>query len=167
MKTFFLSIIFMMGLSNMHGQYLDGPGLVARLLERNEVSRAYSETVRTTTAYGKTTPTTVLEELSKTNLNFNDFTSAGINPLKYRNTCSSYLNPFKRKACQNKVNYLLGAHKEIVNLMRVSTSNKINQGVKELIGEKYTSITNKILLELEQVKNEAGRNILSRILITN
>ena len=146
--------------------YFDVPGMVTRSSERKAAKDAYNETIKTTVAYGKTMLTSETEKNSKTRLNFNTNSTAYINYLEYSNVCNNYFNPFKKQRCLNRYNYLKQAHMQILELIQVSTSSKINQGVKELIGEKYTSITNTILNELEQMKNKAEEGMFSTFLKT-
>ncbi|GAA4277189.1 hypothetical protein [Aquimarina mytili] len=165
MKTFFIVIAFLTA-SNCLGQipYFDS-GFLSRVFESNSARGARRATQRTTIAYNGAAATTAFEYASRTRLNFNPFSSTRIDYIRYRNMCNAYLNPFKKRKCTNRFNYLKEAHTQVMDLMKVHTSSQINQGVKEQIVEKYASITNTIFNELEQMKIQAEKNRFSRFLI--
>lgn len=149
-----------------YGQYIDSPGLLARFQEYRSTVRAYRESNKTTNAYNLTLPVLVSIGELRTGLRFQINSNTTINYSNYKNVCNTYLNPFEKNACNNKLNYLIAAHQQVLLLMQSSTSNEINRGLKELITEKYTHITNTILNELELMKVESDKNWAS-LLIKN
>ncbi|UOB18426.1 hypothetical protein [Abyssalbus ytuae] len=161
-----LLILNLFAIINCFGQYLDFPGEVFRKQERDRAKEAYDQYKKTALEYSEALPVNLSIRNSKTRLSFN-FNNARIDYLDYKGMCNSYLNPFKKKACQNRYNYLKEAHYQVLQLMNIYTNSKINVGVKELIGEKYTSITNTIIQELETMKQEAQKNILYHLLPKN
>jgi hypothetical protein len=138
-------------------RYSDFPGAAIRRKETRTVNKVKEKSFLTVNAYNSTLATSAVEKFSKTNLNFNlnSSNTAKINYIDYKDVCKSYLNPFERSACNNKLNYLIEAHSQVLYLMQSSTTYQINTGVKELIMQKYTHITNRILLELETMKIES------------
>jgi hypothetical protein len=165
----FLFIWSLFTVTNCFGQYFDAPGLSARIKERQSAESAYLESRKTSLAYDVTLPIFAAEKLSKTRLNFNlyNINTASINYLNYKDVCDCYLlNPFKKMACKNKLNYLIAAHKQVLLLMQASTTNQINQGVKELIEEKYTHITNTILQELEEMNIDSEEYVLYQLMFS-
>lgn len=144
--------------------YFDVPGAGIRVLENTTAGRARNAALRTGVAYAVAIPTTAIEIASRTRL---DPFIIPINYLDYKDVCTYYINPFKKRACQNKYNYLVGAHQQALGLVMagVTTINNVNQGVKEQIGEKYVHITNVILKELEDMKHHAEKEFFFRRLV--
>ncbi len=166
-KTVFVLIAIMLSIvTNGYGQakqllkvYYDGPGAGFRKLEEARLEDWRKEKSRTLLNYSSTFPTSQAEKTySKTRIIFNPFASATINYDDYKNVCSSYLNPFKRATCNNKYKYLINAHSKVMNLLLIPPSNKINKGIREQIGMKYTEITNTIYKELEELKYKAQKD---------
>lgn len=128
---------------------MDFPGMFIRFFETTAASKMKSDAARTAASYGLVSATTVTEELSRVRL---DIPYADID-FDYYNICSNYIYPFKRRACQNKYNYLKESYDLVQSLSQMGTLNRINKGVKEQIGEKYVDITNTIVKELEEMKH--------------
>jgi hypothetical protein len=169
MKFLILIFAFLISPPFLLGQYLDGPGALARYNESSAVRQARQKGAMTQIAYIETVPVYALDMLSRTNLNFNPYSNntAMINYPDYKNVCNSYLNPFERRACSNKLKYLIHAHSQVLSLMQSSTQYRINKGVKELIEEKYTRITNRILIVLETMKIDSEKNWASLFIKTD
>jgi len=83
----------------------------------------------------------------------------------YKNVCNTYLNPFKKKKCNDKITYLNNAEQLTYDMITNSTKYKINNGLKKQIQQKYIDIHNRILRELEFIKQEAEKaQVLSKII---
>lgn len=166
MKTLLLLIaFFVMPAGRAQTTYLDLPGLALRQGETAAARTVQAAAARTAAAYASTTAiTTLLELTSRTRL---DPFIEPLNYFEYQDVCTYYLNPFRKQICENKYHYLIEAHSMVVALMIAGTGtvNKINQGVKEQIGQKYAHITNIILKELEDLKHTAEKEFFYRRLI--
>lgn len=159
MRTLFIAIALLVTTTCL-GQYLDPVGAGVRLLEKIAATEAEKAAKKTSNTYLRLAPTTAAEGFSRTKLNKRN----QINYLKYRGMCNRYFNPFKKRACTNKFNFLKEAHTQVLTLVNKNTINQINQGVKELIGEKYIHITNIIQKELQEMKNESEKSYIQYIL---
>ncbi|MEE1964579.1 hypothetical protein V1387_17965 [Allomuricauda taeanensis] len=164
MKTnkfmFILLFISFYGFSQV--RYYDYKGRVIRKIEANSAQSAKQSAVSTGYAYGMTNVTTLLEKSSKTILHPYDVNYNFINYADYQGMCNYYLAPYKRNECNNKLNYIKEAHLKILSLLQLSNTGSINQGIKEQILEKYTSVTNKLFMELEQLKNQVDKETYYR-----
>ncbi len=146
--------------------YVDIPGWGTREIEKNSVRDFQRQNLRTTAVYGTTAALATTEKQTRTRFTFNPMTSAFINYLDYSSMCNDYLNPFSKAKCTNKYNYLKNAHQKILQLVSTPLLNKMNNGVREQIMEKYTHITNTILGELEMLKYKAEKdNFYKRLIL--
>ncbi|UOB16665.1 hypothetical protein [Abyssalbus ytuae] len=77
--------------------------------------------------------------------------------IKYANMCDSFVNNKKRKLCEEKVQYLRHSHDIVYELLNVEPLYEMRKGVRDLIWEKYASISNIIIKELEKIKRETEK----------
>jgi hypothetical protein len=148
-------------------QVIDTKGFVSRIIEERFSDMAKNGAVVTSAAYGGTGITTIIEESSKTRLYPDVQSSTYIDYFEYEGMCGYYINPYKKIKCNNKLNYLMEAHHQILEIAQFSSFGQINRGVKEQIMEKYVRITNTILFELEQLKIQVDRETFFRKWILN
>jgi len=73
----------------------------------------------------------------------------------YEDLCSGYKSPGKKTLCNARKDYLQASYETVLDLVSVSTKEKINNGVIEQIWEKYASICNLILKDLDRMRKEA------------
>ena len=169
MKRILLLIVFIASnysYSQLLKNYFDFPGELLRVQEEKRARELRNETRSTASRYLLLEATSLVEKASKTRTTVNAFSSAFINYNDYKNVCGSYLNPFKKKVCTNKYNYLVNAHRKVLDLVIINPKHKINKGISEQIGEKYTRITNNIFLELEKLRLQAEKdNFYTRLFI--
>lgn len=159
MKLLF-KLLFLCMVGCSYGQYLDGAGALIREEEQVRAKRVLDRALETGRAYLRTEAATLAENNSRSRMlpNFAGLGMATIQYGEYEGMCKSYLNPLKKKACNNRLNYIKEAHRQVLALVSSPSLGAVDQGVKELIGEKYTHITNTLLAELEQMKWEADKN---------
>lgn len=170
MKTFFLLIALAVtskGMAQFFGPYYDSTGMWVRFLELGAAKNLESAVKKTSLEYAKVTLVNMKEKSSRSRHNFDSKGSAFIKYKDYKNVCNYYWNPFNKRKCQNKFNYLTSAHKQVLRIMKFNTYSYVNEGVKEQIGEKYTAITHAILRELEEMKNIAERKRFLKFLKRN
>ena len=167
MRQLILIIVVLVSCPN-YGQilrnYLDLPGKFIRSNEEKRARQLKEETVETALRYIPMEATTLIEQNSKTKNTMKPYNSAFINYGEYKNICNSYFNPFKKEKCTNRYNYLINAHKKVLEFAVITPKNKINKGINEQIGEKYTRITNMIFLELEKLKRKAEKDNYYKLL---
>ncbi|CAZ97245.1 hypothetical protein [Zobellia galactanivorans] len=77
--------------------------------------------------------------------------------INYANMCDSYSNGRQKKFCEERVKYLKHSHDVVFELLSVSPRHKMRKGVRDLIWEKYASISIMIIKELEIIKRESEK----------
>lgn len=83
---------------------------------------------------------------------------------KYTTLCDGYRSPGKKTLCNARKQYLEDSYVAVLDLLKISTKEKLKNGVIEQIWEKYASICNLILKDLDQMREEAEETeILSHI----
>ncbi|WP_378188153.1 hypothetical protein ACE939_06875 [Aquimarina sp. W85] len=158
MKVLRMSFIFLIGSCNViQAQYLDGVNFGATSFAKLNASSAQKAALATTFLYTAAAGIAIKEGMSKTTFIVNPANVYLINLLEYRTMCNHYINPFKKRRCSNKYNYLKDAYLQTAELIQTPTLNFINKGVKERIGEKYIHIINTIYKELNSMKEKAER----------
>ncbi|MBQ4820591.1 hypothetical protein [Aquimarina sp. MMG016] len=159
MRTLFITILLCFGIANSFAQpYLDFLTAGSTLAEKhyaNESEKKFRDL-----------PSESAVTLFITEYIDNRFTtrkptlgSAFINYIDYETMCNNYINPFKRSKCTDRYNYLKNAHITVATFLVANrTTLPMNNGINDQIREKYVSITNTILTELEIMKKEAEKN---------
>ena len=161
-------MLFFLAIHYSWGQlpYFDIPGFFMRKAEDNAAKDFQKQHLKTTATYTSAAALALLEKQTRTTFSFSPVNSAVINYFDYNNICKSYLNPFRKAECTNKLNYLKYAHQTVLQFMNTPLEHQVNNGVKEQIMTKYTAITNSILKELELLKLKAEKdNVYTRLLI--
>jgi len=79
----------------------------------------------------------------------------GIDELSYNELCNGgYIYFFKKEACDRKKKFLINSANILEKLVSLNTENRINNGVKSLIFEKYIATISLIQFELNIMSRE-------------
>ena len=165
-----LLILFFLLLFNVSGsaQYIDIPGEITRNLEKKAIENYKKESDNTSKSYKKALMLTNVAELGA-RLKISKIEKL-INPkneLEYRLICNSYLNPVKKNKCKKRVTYLLSAHKLVYETYSISSTSNMRRGVAEQIQEKYITISNLLLIELEKIKMKSEKGFSLEEIVKN
>jgi len=142
-------------------------GALLRLREKNSTEELENKTFDTSQKYLLIEAATLAEKLSKTKQLSSRTTTETkyIDYNNYKSICSYYLNPLQKTKCNNRYNYLINAHKKVLELVTITPKHSINIGIKEQIGQKYAHITNTIYLALEDLKLKAEKDNYYKMLL--
>ncbi len=165
MKNFILPILFLISIyGKAQIPYIDGLGFGARYLEKLAVEGIVKESKKTRKEYIEALTIRETEEFfTKTKI---QHSYRLIEEYYYRDICNDFVNPFKKNKCIKKKEYLMYSFKVLYDTYSSGRFlDRVNIGVKEQILEKYISISNILITELEDMKNKAEkRKFINRII---
>ncbi len=149
--AFLISVTKTMAQIPILPSYTDPGNKIALQAEKLAANILENVKKNTRNEWGKTSLATVAEK--------NGTTTLGkpiryVHFIKYANMCDYYVNDKKEKLCDEKVAYLRNSHDIVFDLLHVEPLFEMRKGVKDLIWEKYASISNIIIKELEKIKRE-------------
>lgn len=141
--------------------YVDPGNRIAVKAEVRAADKLQSAKNQTRNAwYLKVEPTTQMVEEGKTILG---------KPVKYvyfekyDNMCEAFIGK-EEELCEEKLKYLKQSHDLVFDLLSIEPLYRMRKGVKDLIWEKYASISKIIIRELEKIKLESEKEKKKRIL---
>ncbi|MEM9001369.1 MAG: hypothetical protein AAGB24_13985 [Bacteroidota bacterium] len=146
------------------GDYLDPAIIVPVYTEAWATAAALEAYQHTNTEVLKMAGVNAIEYLSR------EWLPSYANPilsLNYTDLCDHFYVPFssERIKCQTKRAYLIEAARIANELVNWPTSERVNNGVIDQIGVKYTNIINTITYELELMEIERDKRSLARMIL--
>lgn len=118
---------------------------------KNQVSSKWNSTMLTSIA----------ERMGRTNLSS---PTRQVHFVRYANMCDNYLNPVKKKKCNQKLDYLMEAHDALFELLQVRTMKKVRKGIEDQIWERYASISVFMIGELESMHRDVKKTMKYKLL---
>ncbi len=145
------------------GPYSDPAGLILREFEKQEVRKFERKVHSTQLDMGSLAVPSNFIDWSRSSLGM---PIKRINFIEYIGVCNSYVNPFKKRKCHRMVTYLQRANTTVLDVLKTQTTYRVNNGIKKQIQQKYTSIHNMIIRELELIKQESEKdNLFAKFII--
>ncbi|QCX00666.1 hypothetical protein FGM00_11315 [Aggregatimonas sangjinii] len=136
--------------------YYDVPKKLVTDLTVKVYTLLEEEVAKTNDEFNKALPAAMMERLSLINL---ERPPQLIDWNEYGGICKYFLNPIKIANCKRKKAFLEESEAVIYDFLMsaANNSNKMNSGVQEQIYQKYVSMINRILLELDAMQILANR----------
>lgn len=136
--------------------YIDPPGLVVRILEKNATNDYEKATKKSLDELGQIAAISEAENLARTTISKKDL----INFAKYSNVCNPYFNPIKKRKCRKKLEYIKAANSILEDTFIAGVGIKINRGNREKLDAGFMSTLNFLIQELDEMKYEAEQSNL-------
>jgi len=136
--------------------YIDPPGFVVRILEKNATNDYEKATKKSLDELGQIAAISEAENLARTTISKKDL----INFAKYSNVCNPYFNPIKKRKCRKKLEYIKAANSILEDTFIAGVGIKINRGNREKLDAGFMSTLNFLIQELDEMKYEAEQSNL-------
>ncbi|RLJ30714.1 hypothetical protein CLU97_0097 [Chryseobacterium sp. 7] len=156
MKYLILLLLFFSLLYKGQLPYIDPPGLVARIFEKNATDDYEKVTKKSLDELGQIEAINEFENAARTSIS----KKVLINFSKYSNVCNPYINPIKKRKCRKKLEYIKAANSILEAAFIAGMGIKINRGNREKLDEGFLSTLNFLTKELDEMKYEAEQSNL-------
>lgn len=114
--------------------------------ELNDIEKEYRETFITS----------VLYDISRTDLE-HPIQRINFNNIRLNNNpCDQYITFTKKNQCNTRLDYLEESYDIALEVLNINPKNDLRNGMKEQIWEKYASICNVILKDIRRMQSEAS-----------
>ena len=137
--------------------YIDPPGFVVRILEKNATNDYEKATKKSLDELGQIAAISEAENLARTTISKKDL----INFAKYSNVCNPYFNPIKKRKCRKKLEYIKAANSILEDTFIAGVGIKINRGNREKLDAGFMNTLNFLIQLLDEMKYEAEQAIYS------
>lgn len=136
--------------------YIDPPGFVVRILEKNATNDYEKATKKSLDELGQIAAISEAENLARTTISKKDL----INFAKYSNVCNPYFNPIKKRKCRKKLEYIKAANSILEDTFIAGVGIKINRGNREKLDAGFMNTLNFLIQLLDEMKYEAEQSNL-------
>lgn len=136
--------------------YIDPPGLVVRIVEKNAISDYEKATKKSLDELLQIEAVNEFESLARTSISKKDL----INFAEYSKVCDPYFNPVKKSKCKKKLAYIKAANSVLEDAFIAGVGIKINRGNREKLDEGFMSTLNFLTKVLDEMKYEAEQSNL-------
>lgn len=161
MKKTLVFFFFFVGLNSSFSQafiykyYFDAANFLATTLEIVAIEGYHDQLGEIEQPYRRTVMTSILYDISRGDLetapDYVNFTDIRAN----NNPCDQYSTFTKKTKCNNRLDYLEESYDVVRDIMDIKSKIELRNGYKAQIFEKYASICNVILKDLDRMHSDA------------